>query len=205
MRHTAGRLNRVWLIITGSILLAGGALATAIGLGLLEGLTLAGARAPERDQPVLVASAGDPILAGVLTGAGAILGILAVLWLLAQVPRKHGASTLKLEDPDRRGLTVLEPALLEDAISGRVGELHDVTGARTVVRGSTRTPDITVRATTTCQADIPSVVGDIEQRIRQDLRASLGREPASLAIEIDVRAAPKKQSSVTVDAMTVDA
>lgn len=205
MRYTAGRVNRVWLIITGGILLIGGALATAIGLGLLEESTVGGLRAPGRDEPVLVPSAGDQMLAGVLVAAGLGLGILAVLWLLAQVPRKHGASTVKLEDPDSKGLTLVDPALLEGAISDRVGELDAVTGARTVVRGSSRTPDITVRATTTCQADIPSVVGDIEQRIRQDLRTSLGREPASLAIEIDVTAAPKKQGSVTVGAMAVDA
>ena len=205
MRYTAGRLNRVWLIITGGILLTGGALAAAIGLGLLEGLTLAGRRAPGRDQPVLESSAGDQVLAGILVAAGLTLGILAVLWLLAQIPRKHGASTVNLADPDGRGLTLLAPALLEGAISARVGELDDVTGARTVIRGSSRTPEITVRVVTTCEGDIPSVVGGIEQRIRRDLHASLGREPASLAIEIDVRAAPKKQNSVTVGATAIEA
>ncbi|WP_394249039.1 Asp23/Gls24 family envelope stress response protein [Arthrobacter pityocampae] len=205
MRHTAGRLNRAWLIITGSILLAGGALAVATGLGLLEGRSLSGLRAPGRDQPVLAPAAGDQVLAGALLAAGLVLGILAVLWLLAQVPRKHGASTVKLEDPDGKGLTLVEPALLEDAISARIEELDDVTGARTVIRGSSRTPDITVRATTTCDAAIPYVVADIEQRIRHDFRASLGQEPASLAIEVDVRAAPKRQSSVTVEAVALDA
>lgn len=205
MRYTAGRLNRAWLIITGSVLLLGGGLAVATGLGVLEGRSLAGLRSPGPEQPVLVPPAGDQVLAGVLLAAGLVLGVLAVLWLLAQVPRKHGASTVKLEDPDSKGLTLVEPVLLEDAMSARLEELDDVTGARTVLRGSSRTPDITVRATTTCRAAIPYVVADIEQRITHDLRVSLGQEPASLAIEIDVRATPKKQSSVTVDAVALDA
>ena len=40
MRYTAGRLNRAWLIITGSVLLLGGGLAVATGLGVLEGRSL---------------------------------------------------------------------------------------------------------------------------------------------------------------------
>ncbi|MHA7210434.1 alkaline shock response membrane anchor protein AmaP [Arthrobacter sp. MDT1-65] len=208
MRYTAGRLNRVWLTITGIILLGGGALATAIGLGVLDGAlpgALSGLRAPDRDQPVLLLTGGDPVLAGVLTAAGTVLGILAVLWLLAQVPRKRGASTLKLEDPDGRGLTVLRPTLLEDAISSRVGELDDVTGAKTVVRGSSRTPDVTVRVVTTCHADIPRVLRDVEERIRHDLRETLGREPAALAIGVDVRADPKKDGSVTLEGVPLRA
>jgi hypothetical protein len=203
MRHTAGRLNRVWLTITGLILVLGAGTMAAIGLGLLEGRTVAGFSAPGRDQPIL-GLPDDPAtattIATVLVVAGIILGLLCVLWLLAQVPRKHGASDLKLQDPENRGLTVLKPGLLEDAISDRVEELEDVTGATTIIRGSSRAPEITVRVTTTSHADLPSVVADVEHRINQDLRLTLGREPASLGIAIDVKAEPKKESSVTLGA-----
>ncbi|MEG9248465.1 alkaline shock response membrane anchor protein AmaP [Arthrobacter sp. Soc17.1.1.1] len=205
MRYTAGRLNRVWLTIIGIILLGGGAMATGIGLGVLDGAALYGLRAPGQDQPVLLLAGDDPVLAGVLTAVGTILGLLAVLWLLAQVPRKRGASTLKLEDPDGRGLTVLRPTLLEDAISSRVEELDDVTGAKAVVRGSSRTPDITIRVITTCHADIPRVVRDVEERIRHDLQETLGQEPAALAIGVDVRADSKKDGTVTLEAVPLRA
>lgn len=205
MRYTAGRLNRVWLTIIGIILLGGGAMATGIGLGVLDGATLYGLRAPGQDQPVLLLAGDDPVLAGVLTAVGTTLGLLAVLWLLAQVPRKRGASTLKLEDPDGRGLTVLRPTLLEDAISSRVEELDDVTGAKAVVRGSSRTPDITIRVITTCHADIPRVVRDVEERIRHDLHETLGQEPAALAIGVDVRTDSKKDGTVTLEAVPLRA
>lgn len=205
MRYTAGRLNRVWLTIIGIILLGGGAMATGIGLGVLDGAALYGLRAPGQDQPVLLLAGDDPVLAGVLTAVGTTLGLLAVLWLLAQVPRKRGASTLKLEDPDGRGLTVLRPTLLEDAISSRVEELDDVTGAKAVVRGSSRTPDITIRVITTCHADIPRVVRDVEERIRHDLHETLGQEPAALAIGVDVRTDSKKDGTVTLEAVPLRA
>lgn len=205
MRHTPGRLNRVWLTIIGIILLVGGGLATSIGLGLLEGVAVGGLRAPASDQPVLVLTARTQLLPVALIGAGVVVGIFAVLWLLAQIPRKHGASTLKIEDPDSRGLTVLKPTLLEGAISDRVAELHDVTGARTVVRGSSRTPDITVRVTASAHADIPSVLADVEQRVTSDVRDALGQQPAALAIEVDIRTDPKKDTSVTFSADALSA
>lgn len=203
MRHTAGRLNRVWLTITGLILILGAGITAAIGLGLLEGHTVAGFRAPDRDQPILDLP-DDPAttttIATVLVVAGIILGLFCVLWLLAQVPRKHGASDLKLQDPENRGLTVMKPGLLEDAISDRVEELEDISKATTIIRGSFRAPDITVRITTTSHADLPSVVADVEHRIKHDLRLTLGREPASLGVAIDVKDEPKKESSVTLRA-----
>jgi hypothetical protein len=201
MRHTAGRLNRVWLTIIGLILLLGAGTTAAIGLGLLEGRTVAGLRAPSRDQPILNLS-DDPTtintIATVLIVAGIIIGLFCILWLLAQVPRKHGASDLKLQDPDNRGLTIMKPGLLEDAISDRVEELEDITKATTILRGSSRTPDITVRITTTSHADLPQVVADVEHRINNDLNLTLGTGPASLGIAIDVKADPKKDSSVTL-------
>ncbi|WP_043442573.1 hypothetical protein [Arthrobacter sp. L77] len=205
MRHTAGRLNRVWLTIIGLILLMGAGTAAAIGLGLFEGLALRGFEAPDADQPILALPAEGDTVAIALILLGVILGTLAILWLLAQVPRKHGASTLKLQDPDNSGLTTLKPTLLEAAISDRVGGLADVTAVRTVLRGSSRTPDVTLRVTTTSHADIPEVVAEVEQRVIHDLRLTLGREPASVGIEVDVRADPKRDSSVTVEASQVNA
>ncbi|MDQ0734854.1 alkaline shock response membrane anchor protein AmaP [Arthrobacter agilis] len=205
MRHTAGRLNRVWLTIIGVILFTAGALATAIGFGLLQVPAVGDLRAPASDQPVLTLTAPTDVLSIALIAGGAMLGILALLWLLAQVPRKHGASTLKIEDPDTKGLTVLKPTLLEDAISDRVAELDDVTGARTVVRGSSRTPDITVRVTASSHADIPSVLADVEHRITNDVRDALGQRPAALAIEVDIRTEPKKDTSVTFRADALSA
>ncbi|WP_157365876.1 hypothetical protein [Arthrobacter sp. Leaf234] len=182
------------------ILVLGAGVTAAIGLGLLEGRTVAGIRAPERDQPILNLNhepATTTTIAAVLVIAGIIIGILCVLWLLAQVPRKHGASDLKLQDPDNRGLTVLKPGLLEDAISDRVEELEDVTGATTIIRGSSRAPDITVRITTTSHADLPRVIADVEHRITNDLNLTLGRGPASLGIAIEVKADPKNDDTVT--------
>lgn len=204
MRHTAGRLNRVWLIIIGLVLFLGAGFTAAIGLGLLDGRTLGGLQAPDSNQPILELP-DDPTttstIATIMIVGGIILGILGVLWLLAQVPRKHGASELRLQDPDNKGLTTLKPSLLEDAISDRVEELEDVTGATTIVRGSSRNPDITIRVTTTSHADIPRIIEAAEQRITHDLRLSLGKEPASLGIAVDVKADPKRDSSVTLPAL----
>ncbi|WP_422391921.1 hypothetical protein [Arthrobacter sp. N1] len=201
MRHTAARLNRVWLAIIGLILTLGAGAAATIGLGFLDRRSLAGIQAPDRAQPIL-GLPDDPAtattLATILVVGGAIMGVLCLLWLLAQIPRKHGASAIKLQDPDNKGLTVMKPSLLENAISGRVQELEDVTGATTIIRGSSRAPDIAMRITTTSHADIPTIVGDVEQRINHDLRLTLGREPASLTIAIDVTADPKKDDSVTL-------
>lgn len=202
MRHTAGRLNRVWLTIIGLIILLSAGTTAAIGLGLLEGRTVGGLKAPSRDQPILNLPdnpAPTNTIATVLIVAGLIIGLLCVLWLLAQVPRKHGASDLKLQDPDNQGLTIMKPSLLEDAISDRVEELEDITQATTILRGSSRAPDITIRITTTSHADLPQVVADVEHRINNDLNLTLGRGPASLGIAIDVKADPKKDSSVTVE------
>ena len=208
MRHTAGRLNRVWLTIIGLILALGGGVTAAIGLGLFEGLTVAGLRAPDRDRPILEIP-NDPATANTLATSlvvvGAVLGILSILWLLAQVPRKHGASTVKLQDPDNRGLTRLKPTVLEDAISDRVEELEDVTSARTVIRGSSRTPDITLRITTASNAAIPNVISDVEDRVMNDMRRTFGTEPASLGIELDVKATRKRDNSVTLDASRIQA
>ncbi|GAB3536051.1 hypothetical protein GCM10027403_15430 [Arthrobacter tecti] len=202
MRHSAGRLNRTWLAVVGLVLTLAAVAWLLVATGLLAGLLPAGLRTPEPSGPAAQVDpavvAGSPVLPGILIAAGAVLVILALAWLAAQVPKRHQAGRYRIQQDAATGMTTLNPDVLQEAVNAEAEGIPDVLRARSVLRGSAGAPDLTMKVTISPRAQTQRVLATIEHDVATHLASSLGAPLARLAIEVDVDNRTRKTSTVTL-------
>jgi hypothetical protein len=205
MRQTASRLNRTWLTILGVLLIVAGAAGVLLGLGqaapLVRGIGTGWvAPTPERHL-VGSASAGAFALTWVvlLTAAVAVVvALLALLWLLAQIPRANAAKPFRLHDDARTGLTRVDADVLARAVKTQVAGLPGVTGASAVIRGSAEHPDLTLRVTADDRTDIGALLERLHHQVAADLADALDTRLARLGVQVEVSAAKSGRDQITV-------
>lgn len=181
MRETAGKLNRAWLaVIAVVLLLAGGAgvlLASGLGKDLAAAANLALVpAAPE--SPVFAGppldAVSNPVGAALILAGAALIALLALSWLGAQIPRRHQASTLRLHsDHGRDGYTRCEPRVVADAVAHEVEALPGVTSASALIRGSANQPELNLDVKVEDRADIQDVISRINGEVTANLETAL--------------------------------
>lgn len=119
-----GRLNRTLLLLLGVLLLVAGTAVLGLATGTLAGV-LPGL--PAADSPVLPESAfgylvDQPWVPYAVAALGLLVALLALRWLLAQLPRRSGTGRISLGEETGRGATRLDASTVADAVE------HDVTG-----------------------------------------------------------------------------
>ena len=182
MRHHAGAMNRTWLIIIGVLLLAAGILALLVSAGFLSqtiGGNVAGASDPVLQEGPEGLLAPDWVAPAVLIG-GLILGILGLWWLLAEIPRKRGASGFRLQEDPAKGITRCDPVVLAGAVEDDTNRMPGVVGSAALLRGTAAAPDLALRVTVNERADIQETL----RRIRSEVLPNL-----SLALEVPLHTA----------------
>ncbi len=205
MRQGIGPLNRAWLTIIGIIALLAGLTSLLFASGLAsqvgQALGLQAELAPP-SQPVLSAEPETLIEpAGVAIGTavvGVVLALLALSWLVKQVPRKNQARTLRLHADGSEGLTMCQPHVITDAVEGQIEAFPGVLKSGAVLRGTAASPELTVHAAVGDRADIREVVDYIHERTASDLETALEVPLRRLGIILDVSTAPKASKTLVL-------
>ena len=205
MRQTASRLNRTWLTILGVLLLLVGAAGILLGLGqaapLLRSSGL-GWVPPQPDRHLAgSASAGAFAQSWVvlLTAAVAlVVALLALAWLLAQIPRANAAKPFRLHDDARTGLTRVESDVLTRAVEAQVKNLPGVTAASAVIRGSAEHPDLTLRVTADDRTDVAGLLERLHHSVAADLGDALDTRLRRLGVQVEISAARSSSDHITV-------
>ncbi|MHA7145568.1 Asp23/Gls24 family envelope stress response protein [Arthrobacter sp. TmT3-37] len=206
MRHTAGGLNRTWLAIIGlvalllglaGILLASGAAATLTST-INPGLQPAGPQ--ERILPDgfqdLFASNGAAIL---VTIAAVLVGLLALMWLLAQIPKRQQARTYRLHAEDAvDGRTRCEPRVIADAVEADVEGIYGVTGASALLRGSASQPELNLDVKVDPRSDIRDIIDQIHSHVAPNLETALETPLRKTAVLINVSASKANNKAVVL-------
>lgn len=182
------RTNRFVLGLLGLLLLAAGGGGLALGLGAF-GSTRA-------DTAVIsseVTDATDNRWFWLLVALGAaILTVLAVLWLLAQIGTDRVRS-LDVEPDRSRGRTLLHTGAVTDAVAEEVGGYRGVRRAHASVRGSPYAPEMLLRTTldgrSPARGVAERVVTETAPRTRQAL------DVTELPVRLEMRLAPRSRRS----------
>ncbi|MCC9194643.1 alkaline shock response membrane anchor protein AmaP [Arthrobacter sp. zg-Y916] len=189
MRHHAGATNRTWLIIIGAVLLAAGILSLLLSAGVLGGMTPGPDSAVLPDGPETLLQP-DWVAPSVLI-AGIILGILGLWWLLAEVPRKKGASGFRLQEDPARGITTCEPGVLARAVEHDANSVPGVVDSSVLLRGTADSPDVAMRLTVNERSDIQEslrrVCSDVLPNLSQALETPL--HTVGISLEVSARSA----------------
>lgn len=194
MRETAGRLNRTWLAIIGLLVLLLGAAGLLLASGGAATVTesLNAGFTPARPTDTAVPAGLRDIFAAdaaplILTALAVLAGILALLWLLAQVPRRHSARTFRLHTDDgAAGYTRCEPKVLSEAVENHVQRLSGVTAADALLRGSSTETDLTISVKVDDHADLQDLLNRIHADVAADLETALETPLRKVAVLITV-------------------
>lgn len=194
MRQYAGTLNRSWLALLGALALLGGLYVIVASAGALPG--------PENGSKVdakQFSSVLDrtEVLVGVAV-VGAILGVLAFAWLIAQFPRTNKARPIRFHDDATRGLTLCDPGVVTAAVETDLRSLASVTSADAVLRGTAAAPELTMRVGFDDRADLQTLMRDLRTEVIANFATAMGTPPSRLGVLLDVERGKRTTDSVTI-------
>ncbi|CEA09479.1 hypothetical protein BN1051_02849 [Arthrobacter saudimassiliensis] len=205
MREHPGAANRTWLILLGLLALAGGIWILLLASGVADGASDGRAGRPQdRAAPGLgTFTEGSDWLPWAVLAAGVLLGLLALWWLLAQIPRRRLGREFRLQENPARGITVIDPAVLAGAFEEQAGQVPGVVGCDALLRGTAEEPDLALRLTVNSRADIQQVLREVQDRLVPDLAAALETPLHSLGILVEVSGQPAKAGTTVPASGTV--
>lgn len=186
MRQTAGAINRTWLTILGALVLAAGIAVLLQTTGILQTFTSsppAGTKIVTGDLHFFFAQQWLIIL---LLLMGVLVGVLALWWLIAQIPRKNTADTYRLHQSGAQGRTMCEPAVLATAVEHQVNTLPGVVSSSVLLRGTAEEPDLTLKVTVNDRADIRALLRHLDGTTFTELSTALEAPLHTRRIQIDV-------------------
>ncbi|WP_049829323.1 hypothetical protein [Arthrobacter sp. RIT-PI-e] len=194
MRETAGTLNRTWLAIIGVVALLLGTAGILLASGTASGLASSvGLEPPAPGDPALPENFQDVFVpdtaAAIVAVVAVVVGLLALVWLLAQVPRRNQARTFRLHADDAvDGRTTCEPRVMASAVESDVERIYGVISAAALLRGSASQPELTLDVKIDQRADVRSIIEQIHAEVAPNLETALETPLRRTAVLVNIGA-----------------
>ncbi|WP_181578462.1 alkaline shock response membrane anchor protein AmaP [Arthrobacter sp. AQ5-05] len=186
MKRSVGTLNRTWLGILGFLVLMTGSIVILQAGGMLQGIMNtppAGARVATADLHAVFAQSW--VQAALLT-IGVIVGVLGLLWMIAQIPRPNKVAAYRFHTEESGGRTLCDPAVLARAVEEHINTIPGVVSSAAKLYGTARSPEVSLKATLNDRADIQAVLLGIQSTVLPTLGAALEAPVTSSRIQIDI-------------------
>ncbi len=203
MRQTAGTLNRIWLAILGVLILAAGIALLLQANGTLHALINTAPRWNSVVTGDLSALFAPPWVAAVLLIIGVIIGVLGLLWIIAQIPRKNRAGAYRLHDDGSQGFTLCDPSVLAAAVENQINTLPGVVTSAALLRGTARAPDLTLKVTVNDRADVRDLIHRIQTSTLPELSYALEAPLQRSRLQIDISGRSQNTGTVVHSTGTV--
>ncbi|WP_062429727.1 hypothetical protein [Herbidospora daliensis] len=176
--------NRTGLALLGLILLAAGAVALALGLGVFGANAARASLLPG----IVSAFAGSTSWFWPAVAAGGfVLGAIGLGWLLAQF-RLDRLNRVRLESGPS-GITEIGAKQAGETLADQVSAYQGVRRARASLRGKPDAPALDLRVTSRDPAHPDALITRLHDEALPDLRSALGLEhlPALIRLHFDPR------------------
>lgn len=203
MRQTAGTLNRTWLAILGILALAGGTALLLQSNGTLHALLNTARFWESVVSGDLHAFFAQPWVVALTLIVGVVLGVLGLLWIIAQIPRKNPAGAYRLHNDGSQGFTLCDPSVLAAAVEKRINTLPGVVTSAALLRGTAMAPDLTLKVSVNDRADVRDVIHLIRTTALTELSSALEAPLRSSRLQIDVSGRPQSTGTVVHSTGTV--
>ncbi len=198
-------LNRILIMIIGLAMIISAVVVIAIGTGL-AGLARPvtdplGLRLPEPGSAVLPTDGLEPAIDSLLIMVAVIailVALLALIWVLALVPRPAPVAAFRLHADPAAGAITVEPNVLAAAVERQLDRLPGVTGARVTIRGAVAEPDVDLAITIDEQADLADLVQRLHSAILPALADALQTRLRRVAVVLQLGRRSDSDSEVTI-------
>ena len=135
-------------------------------------------------------------MAAIILIIGVIIGVVGLLWIIAQIPRKNTAGAYRLHDDGSQGFTLCDPSVLAAAVENQINTLPGVVTSAALLRGTAKAPDLTLKVTVNDRADIRDLIHRIQTSTLPELSNSLEAPLQRSRLQIDISG--RSQSTGTV-------
>lgn len=189
MNPAADRGNRVLLTLLGLLLLA------ASGLGLAFSYGAFGAARAR--QPLLLPATRQfahrnagwfwPVVAVV----AALLGLLALRWLLRQVGTDR-VRHLELEPNPSSGTTTVSSSAITDAVTNEVESYHGAEAASARLIGGERDPELVLVVTVDDRADLGALRRRVEEQAVAHVRQAVAAPSLPVQVQLQLAASRRR-------------
>ncbi|HSO89978.1 MAG TPA: hypothetical protein VLR70_02395 [Arthrobacter sp.] len=203
MRQTAGTMNRIWLAILGILVLAAGTALLLQASGTLHTLLNTAPAGTSVVTGDLHAVFAPPWVAAIILISGVIIGILGLLWIIAQIPRKNSAGAYRLHDDGSQGFTLCDPSVLAAAVEKQINTLPGVVTSAALLRGTAKAPDLTLKVTVNDRADVRDVIHRIQTSTLPELSNALEAPLQRSRLQIDISGRTQSTGTVVQSTGTV--
>ena len=203
MRQTAGTLNRIWLSVLGILFLAAGTALLLQANGTLPALFNT---APAWKSVVtgdLSELFAPQWVAAIILIIGVITGVLGLLWIIAQIPRKNRAGAYRLHDDGSKEFTVCDPSVLAAAVENRIKTLPGVVSSAALLRGTARAPELSLKVTVNDRADVQDLIHRIQTSTLPELSYALEAPLQRSQLQIDISGRSQNTGTVVHSTGTV--
>nr|WP_062334603.1 alkaline shock response membrane anchor protein AmaP [Herbidospora sakaeratensis] len=171
--------NRTGLVVLGLILLAAGAAALALGLGVFGSNA---ARTPLLPSAVSTFAGSTSWFWPAVAAGGFVLGAIGLGWLLAQF-RLDRLDRMRLESGPS-GVTEIGARQAGETLADQVSAYEGVRRARASVRGKPDAPALDLRVTSQDPAHPDALITRLHDEALPDLRTALGLEHLPVLIRL---------------------
>nr|WP_221308938.1 alkaline shock response membrane anchor protein AmaP [Nocardiopsis mwathae] len=174
------------MALLGGLLLCGGTVSLAAGLGLFGGPA---ARAAIADTPDLIGRP-EPWTGWVVAALLVILALLALRWLLVQL-RTDAVARVVLGDRDAGGRTELDAKAARTAFEDQVRGLPGVRRAHAAVTESPVRPHLRLDITVDEDSDVADVWRRVRAEALRDMRTALELDRLPAVVRLSMAAPPR--------------
>ncbi len=171
------RLNRTLLLLAGLVLLVAGLFEIGSGLGLIHLVS------KHQGLAVLAGQRAHWVGPAVFAGA-AVIGLAALWWLIAQLPRRHRSVTWRVSANPDRGVTALAADAAAAPVAADIAGYPGVHGATARLAGPPRSPSLYLHVRTEYDTDLSALRRQIERHALPRLRSALELDDLPSAIII---------------------
>lgn len=186
MKRSVGTLNRIWLGILGFLLLIAGSILLLQAGGMLQGML----NMPPAQAPVIAADLHSVLeqswVQAALLIIGVIVGVLGLLWLMAQIPRAHRAAAYRFHTEESDGRTLCDPTVLARAVEEHVNTIPGVVSSAAMLHGTSQNPEVTLKATLNDRANIQEFLLDLQTKVLPSLATALEAPVNNSRVQIDI-------------------
>lgn len=206
MRETAGKLNRTWLATIGLLTILAGTAGILLSSGLAgslaesSGIGISPVDPNEQVFPVAPSEAlNTPLAAIIVTVVAALVGLLALAWLSAQVPKRHQGDTFRLHGKQGSdGYTLCDPKVLASAVESEAEALLGVASASAILRGSANEPELNLDIKMDDRAKVQDVIDSVHRQIAPNLEAALEVPLRRVAVLLNVTRRPSGDKTAVI-------
>ena len=177
IRNRPAGLNRTVLLIAGLVLLVGGLFELGTGLGWLHLI-------PRHQGLYYLSSHHQRWMAPAVFVVAVVIGLAALRWLIAQLPRRRRAAPWRLTAHPDRGVTTMLSEVAAGPMAAEVAAYPGVSGATAKLTGPPRSPELYLHVRTEYDTDLIALRQQIEAEALPRLRAALELEQLPCAVLI---------------------